>query len=64
MHGLRCTLSVGTMIQHKVGAVRAEGRRQIYQNVFISETFQGFASHLYSSGRSSGRLYQAVLHMF
>lgn len=64
VHGLRCTLSVGTMIQHKVGAVRAEGSRQIYQNVFISQTFQGFASHLYSSGRSSGRLYQAVLHMF
>lgn len=62
--GLRCTLSVGTTIQHKAGAARSEASRQICQNVFISQTFQGLASRLYSSGRSSGKHYQAVLHMF
>ena len=64
VHGLRCTLSTGITIQHEMGAARSGGSRQIYQNVFIFRTFQGFASHLYGSGRSSGKRYQAVLHMF
>lgn len=62
--GLRFTLNAGTMNQYKMGAVRAEASRQIYQDVFISQTFQGFASLLCSSGRSSGKQDQAVLHMF
>lgn len=64
VNGLRCTLSTGAMNQFKMGAVRAEGSRQIYLDVFISQAFQGFASLLCSSGRSSGKQDQAVLHMF
>lgn len=64
LNGLRCTLSPGTVSRYKVGAVRVEGSGRIYQGAFISQTFQGFASLLCSSGRSSGKHDQAVLHMF
>lgn len=43
---------------------RGVGKYVFIKNVFISQTFRGFASHLYSSGRSFGKHYQAVLHMF
>lgn len=46
------------------GSSEGRGSRQIYPDVFISQTFQGFASLLCSSGRSSGKQDQAVLHMF
>lgn len=64
VQGLRCTLWVVTRIQYKTEAVRSEGIGQMCQNVFISQSFQCFTSRLCSSGRSSGKDYQAVLHMF
>lgn len=59
--GTHCVLAPWSNTRQEV---RSKGGRQIHQNVFISQTFQDFASCLYSSGRSSGKYYQAVLHMF
>lgn len=64
VQGLRCTLWVVTQIQCKTEAVRSEGIGQMCQNVFISQAFQYFTSRLCSSRRSSGKDYQAALHMF
>lgn len=64
VQGLRCTLWVVTQIQCKTEAVRSEGIGQMCQYVFISQAFQYFTSRLCSSRRSSGKDYQAALHMF